>query len=78
MIDLSGKSGPTWRRVLAHLRERITRGEFPERMPSEKTLSQEYGVAIGTVRKAMAQLRRDGVIRTDRGWGSYVISPPEE
>ena len=42
-------------------------------MPSEKTLMQEYGLAHGTVRKAIAVLREEGLVQTTPGWGSYVI-----
>jgi DNA-binding GntR family transcriptional regulator len=54
------------------------RGSGPGRLPGEKTLAQEYGVALGTVRKALALLRDEGLIRTDKGWGSYVTGskPP--
>ena len=76
----TGRHGPPWRQLTDILRERITRGELTGNLPSEKTLSQEYGVAVNTVRKALAQLRAEGLIRTDRGWGSYVVErePPEE
>ena len=79
MID-KGRHGPPWRQLTAILREQITRGDLTGNLPSEKTLSQEYGVAVNTVRKALAQLRAEGLIRTDRGWGSYVVErePPEE
>jgi GntR family transcriptional regulator len=72
MINLGG-GGPTWRRVLAHLRARIVAGEFPDLLPSERSLMQEYGVSKGTIRKALAQLRMEGLIQTDKGWGSYVV-----
>lgn len=77
MINLSGGRGPTWRRVLAHLRQRIEAGEFADLLPSERTLTEEYGVSKGTVRKALAELRMEGVIRTDKGWGSYVVEREE-
>lgn len=76
MINLSG-GGPTWRRLLAHLRQRIEAGEFPDLLPSERTLTEEYGVSKGTIRKALAQLRAEGLIKTDKGWGSYVVDQPD-
>lgn len=76
MINLSG-GGPTWRRLLTHLRRRIESGEFPDLLPSERTLTEEYGVSKGTVRKALAELRAEGLIRTDKGWGSYVVEREE-
>ena len=79
MISSEG-GGPPWRQLAAILREKITSGELAGNLPSEKTLGQEYGIAVGTVRKALAQLRAEGLIRTDRGWGSYVVErePPGE
>ena len=77
MISTEG-GGPPWRQLAAILRERITSGELTGDLPSEKTLAQEYGLAVGTVRKALAQLRAEGLIQTDRGWGSSVVErePP--
>lgn len=71
MISID-RGPPPWRQVAADLRHRIAAGEWTGRLPAEKTLAQEYGVAIGTVRKALAQLRSEGLIETDKGWGSYV------
>jgi DNA-binding GntR family transcriptional regulator len=77
MINMD-RPGPPWRQLADDMRERIIAGEWTGRLPAEKTLAQEYGVALGTVRKAMAWLRGEGLIRTDRGWGSYVAGtePP--
>ena len=61
------------------LRDRITSGELTGMLPSAKSLAQEYGLAVNTVRKALALLREEGLIQTDRGWGSYTIGsePPD-
>lgn len=68
---------PPYRQLAAILRARIEAGQITGRFPTDKTLMQEYGLAIGTVRKAVALLREDGLIETARGWGSRVL-PPEE
>ena len=77
MIDID-RGPPPWRQIAAHMRGRIDAGEWTGRLPSEKTLAQEYSVALGTIRQAMLELREDGLIRTDKGWGSYVAGsePP--
>jgi len=62
-----------WRQLAAILRDRITSGELTGRMPSERTLTQEYGLAHGTVRKAIALLRDEGLVETVAGLGTYVI-----
>jgi len=63
--------------IAADLRRRIADGEWPEdrRMPGEVALSQEYEVARGTIREALAVLREEGLIETDRGRGSWVVRP---
>lgn len=66
---------PPWRQLAAILRGQIERGELVSRVPSEKTLSQEYGIAHATVRKALALLREEGLIETHPGWGSSVKRP---
>lgn len=77
MIDID-RGPPLWRQVAEDMRRRIGAGEWPGRLPAEKALAQEYGVALGTVRKALLELRSEGLIHTDKGWGSYVAGskPP--
>jgi len=71
---------PPWRQLAGLLRKRIAAGEFDEgRLPSQRYLADEYGVALSTVRKALAALQEEGLITTERGWGSSVVhagSPP--
>ena len=43
-------------------------------MPSEKELMDLFGVARTTVRRAIAYLRDQAVIRTVPGRGSYVAN----
>lgn len=65
---------PVYLQVAAFIRVRIESGELqPDRpVPSESTLEQEYGVARGTARKAIAVLRDEGLVITVKGRGSYV------
>jgi Bacterial regulatory proteins, gntR family len=63
---------PPYRQLAAILRGQIESGELAGRMPGEKTLMQEYGLALGTVRKAVKLLRDEGLIETVPGWGSYT------
>jgi GntR family transcriptional regulator len=66
---------PAWRQVAAFIRERIESGALTGRLPSEKDFVHEYGVAQGTVRKALALLRDEGLIETTPGLGSFVTAP---
>lgn len=57
---------------------RIKSGELRHLMPipSEAHLQQEYGVARGTVRHAVAVLRERGLVFTVAGRGTYVGPRP--
>lgn len=61
------------------LRRRITEGEFPpgSRIPSEADLRTEYGVARNTLRRALTDLEREGLLTAMPGRGRVVSSPEE-
>jgi GntR family transcriptional regulator len=65
---------PIYIQVANILRSRIESGELiPNRpVPSETQLEQEFGIARGTARKAIALLRDQGLVITVQGRGSYV------
>ncbi len=65
---------PVYVQVADILRARIESGQLlPDRpVPSESQLQQEFGVARGTARKAIALLREQGFVVTVKGRGSYV------
>lgn len=65
---------PVYVQLADILRARIEAGVLlPDRpVPSESQLQQEFGVARGTARKAIALLREEGLVVTVRGRGSYV------
>jgi GntR family transcriptional regulator len=60
--------------LAAALQERIRAGEWApgEAIPSESSLAQVYGVALGTMRQAMALLVQDGVLQRQHGKGTFV------
>jgi DNA-binding GntR family transcriptional regulator len=62
------------RQIAGWLREHIESGKLAEGqpVPSEKELMEVFGVARTTVRRAIAYLRDQAVIRTVPGRGSYV------
>ena len=70
---------PVYQQLAAILRGQIERGELAPRrpVPSKRTLMQAYGIAGGTVDKAMGLLRAEGLIKTVPGKGLYVIAPGE-
>lgn len=72
MIDY-GAADPPYRQLAAILRGQIQRGEISGRLPGEKALQQEYGLALVTVRKAIRLLREEGLVRTEAGWGTFTV-----
>jgi GntR family transcriptional regulator len=65
---------PRWVQVTDTLRARITTGVYRpgQVLPSEKQLVQEFGIARGTARRAIATLRDEGLIYTVPHLGSFV------
>ncbi|GAA2301920.1 hypothetical protein GCM10010149_59020 [Nonomuraea roseoviolacea subsp. roseoviolacea] len=49
-----------------------------ERLPARRELAQRYGVAVETVRRALDELARGGMITTQSTRGTYVIKTPDE
>ena len=71
--------GSTLRHVIETLSTRIATQEYAteERLPSERQLAQDLGVARNTVREALDHLETRGMIRRRAGSGSFVTYDPE-
>jgi DNA-binding GntR family transcriptional regulator len=65
---------PIYLQLVEILAERIERGEWPPNrpIPSELQLVQEFGIARGTARRAVAVLRERGLVFTVPQRGTYV------
>jgi GntR family transcriptional regulator len=65
---------PPWEQLAGILRGQIESGERQpgSRIPSVISLAQEYELAAGTVRKALARLQREGLVESRVGWGTFV------
>ncbi|MGW8569760.1 GntR family transcriptional regulator [Streptomyces niveus] len=64
---------PKWQQIAETIRQRIADGTYPpQHRLSEVKLSEEFDVARVTLRKAVADLREDGLIITTPGMGSFV------
>jgi GntR family transcriptional regulator len=61
-----------WEQLATILRDKIKSGELTGRVPSIKTLSQEYGVSTRTAERALVALRDEGVLVVLRGKGFYI------
>ncbi|MFD6649312.1 GntR family transcriptional regulator [Micromonospora mirobrigensis] len=67
---------PRYRVIADELRERIESGAIPPGtlLPAESVLISEFRAARGTVRKAIAALREEGLAVTEHGRGTYAAS----
>lgn len=70
---------PLYEQVHRILRGRIMSGDWKPKslLPGEVILSQELGVSVGTVRKAMDQLARENLVFRERGRGTFVKGDDE-
>jgi GntR family transcriptional regulator len=61
--------------VANHIAARIAAGELKsgDRLPGERDLAEEYGVALGTIRRATQELRDRGLARTVRVKGTFIV-----
>jgi GntR family transcriptional regulator len=65
---------PIYVRVADWIESRIKSGELKSgsRLPPERELAQDTGVAYDTIRRAAVLLRERGLIITVHGRGTYV------
>jgi GntR family transcriptional regulator len=70
---------PLYQRVRAVLLDRIGSGEYApgQRLPSEGVLADDLGVHRLTVRRALDELSREGLLRARQGAGTFVSPRPE-
>lgn len=68
------KTGYEYVLLADHLAGLIKSGEWPpgSRLPGERALSEEYGVALDTVRKATQILRDRGLVTTLKSKGTFI------
>lgn len=66
---------PLFEQIAVILVDRISSGELGANrpIPSEKHLCQEFGISRGTARKAVTVLRKQGLVITVPGRGTFVI-----
>jgi GntR family phosphonate transport system transcriptional regulator len=63
-----------WRQIMGQLERQIDCGALPPgaRLPTEAQMAAQYGVNRHTVRRALEELSRNGLIRIEQGRGSFV------
>src|SRR6201985_1777070 len=66
-----------WRQVADGIERGIASGTFAsgERLPGETEIAETYRVNRHTVRRALAALSERGLVRAERGSGTYVEAP---
>ncbi len=74
---LTGGMSPLYRQVMQRVRADIASGVYPvhSRIPSEAELMEKYQVSRVTIRKAMLELTREGLLQRMQGKGTFVCSP---
>ncbi|MCK7616113.1 phosphonate metabolism transcriptional regulator PhnF [Roseibium sediminicola] len=67
-----------WRQIMEALKAEIVSGAFEKgsRLPPESELAARFGVNRHTVRRAIAALTSEGILRADQGRGTFVASAP--
>lgn len=67
-----------WRQIKEWLKTEIASGAFEKgsRLPTESEIAARFGVNRHTVRRAIAALTNEGVLRADQGRGTFVASAP--
>jgi len=63
-----------WRQIASHLQQDIDTGAYAPggRLPTEAELSRLFDVNRHTVRRALEELSRSGLVRVEQGRGSFV------
>jgi GntR family transcriptional regulator len=66
-------------KVADHIALRIEAGQLASgaMLPAERDLAAEYGVAIGTARRAVEELRARGLVVTLPAKGTFVSTPSQ-
>lgn len=59
--------------TVAFLDAQIAAGQWREWLPPERTLCETLQVSRSTLRRALAQMRRDGRIRSEHGAGNRIL-----
>jgi DNA-binding GntR family transcriptional regulator len=68
--------GPLYRQLLGSINARIRKGDWGTagQLPSERDLSEQFGVSRSTVRQALEELSRAGLLKKIQGRGTFVAA----
>jgi DNA-binding GntR family transcriptional regulator len=73
------KTRAMWPQIAAVIIERIRSGEYPpgSKVPSIVAIAAEFDVVNSTAQRAMEAVRAEGLTRSEKGMGTYVLRPGE-
>lgn len=76
-ILITESYSPLYKQLMQKLRSDIAGGVYPvhSRIPSEQELCDTYQVSRVTVRKALAELTQEGLLKRHQGKGTFVSVP---
>ncbi|WP_110642990.1 MULTISPECIES: GntR family transcriptional regulator [Salinicola] len=68
---------PLYQRLRDDMLSKISAGEWTPggAIPTEAELTKHYGVAVGTLRKAVDTLVQDGLMKRSQGRGTFILRP---
>jgi GntR family transcriptional regulator len=74
LLERTADGVPLYFRLRQQIRLRIEGGEWPagERIPAEHELMRQFGVSRATVREALSELVREGLLERRQGFGTLV------
>ncbi|MFJ3229172.1 GntR family transcriptional regulator [Streptomyces sp. NPDC086783] len=63
-----------YQRIAQDVKDQVRLGRLKanDKLRSTRELAEHYGVAPGTVQRALAELRTDGLIYSHQGRGSFI------
>lgn len=74
--QLANASQPLYQVARDQLITSLAKGEYPPgtALPAEKSLASQYGISVGTLRKAVDELVSEGLLIRQQGRGTFVAS----
>lgn len=80
MSLMSNEAVQPYQRIVQDVRDKIRSGRWTAgtKLPSTRELAEEYGVAAGTVQRALTELRTAGLIYSHQGRGSFITETASE
>lgn len=76
IVISAGSDLPIYRQLMRQIRDAIAGGRLRpgDKLTSQRELAQQLVIAPLTVKKAYDELEREGLIRTERGKGTFVTA----